>query len=125
MTSMNYPKIWGTGDLREKMIQIGNNRLHPEERQQLLSLVKTRRAAAPKLLHARILLTVDVDAGGRHWAASTTGLLWRLLRLWTPAPLLSLGCVRHGTKRIWMSPCPTSAPLVGSIAHWVALKRPS
>jgi transposase len=43
-------------------------RLHPEEREQLLSLVNTGRAAAAKLLHARILLKADVDAGERHWS---------------------------------------------------------
>jgi transposase len=42
-------------------------RLDPEEREQLLALVNTRRAAAVKLLHARILLKADVDAGGRRW----------------------------------------------------------
>jgi transposase len=41
--------------------------LHPEERAQLLALVNTGRAAAAKLLHARILLKADVSAGGRHW----------------------------------------------------------
>ena len=42
-------------------------RLDPEERAQLLALVNTGRAAAVKLLHARILLKADVDAGGRRW----------------------------------------------------------
>jgi transposase len=42
-------------------------RLDPEEREQLLALVNTGRAAAVKLLHARILLKADVDAGGRRW----------------------------------------------------------
>jgi transposase len=42
-------------------------RLDPEEREQLLALVNTGRAAAVKLLHARILLRADVDAGGRRW----------------------------------------------------------
>jgi len=41
-------------------------RLDPEEREQLLALVNTGRAAAVKLLHARILLKADVDAGGRR-----------------------------------------------------------
>jgi transposase len=42
-------------------------RLDPEERAQLLALVHTGRAAAAKLLHARILLKADALAGGRHW----------------------------------------------------------
>jgi transposase len=42
-------------------------RLDHEEREQLLALVNTGRAAAVKLLHARILLKADVDAGGRRW----------------------------------------------------------
>jgi transposase len=42
-------------------------RLDPEEREQLLALVNTGRAAAVKLLHARILLKADDDAGGRRW----------------------------------------------------------
>ena len=42
-------------------------RLHPEEHAQLLALVNTGRAAAVKLLHARILLKADVGAGSRPW----------------------------------------------------------
>jgi transposase len=42
-------------------------RLHPEERKQLLTLVTTGRAAAAKLLHARILLKADRNVDGRHW----------------------------------------------------------
>jgi transposase len=42
-------------------------RLSPEEREQLLTLVNTGRAAAAKLLHARILLKAAVEAGARHW----------------------------------------------------------
>jgi transposase len=42
-------------------------RLHPEEREQLLALVNTGRAAAVKLLHARILLKADVGAERRRW----------------------------------------------------------
>jgi transposase len=42
-------------------------RLNTEEREQLLALVTTGRSAAVKLLHARILLKADVDAGGRRW----------------------------------------------------------
>lgn len=42
-------------------------RLDPQERDQLLARVNTGRAAAVKLLHARILLKADVDAGGRRW----------------------------------------------------------
>ena len=41
--------------------------LTPAEREQLLALVNTGRAAAAKLLHARILLKADVDASGRRW----------------------------------------------------------
>jgi transposase len=41
-------------------------RLHPEEHAQLLALVNTGRAAAVKLLHARILLKADVGADSRH-----------------------------------------------------------
>ena len=43
-------------------------RLHPEERAQLLALVNTGRAAAVKLLHARILLKADVGAASRPWS---------------------------------------------------------
>lgn len=43
-------------------------RLTTEEREQLLALVNTGRAAARKLLHARILLKADVDASERHWS---------------------------------------------------------
>jgi transposase len=39
-----------------------------EEREQLLAFVSTRRAAAAKLLHARILLKADGCAGGRCWS---------------------------------------------------------
>jgi hypothetical protein len=42
-------------------------RLPPEERERLLTLVNTGRAAAAKLLHARILLKADLSVGGRHW----------------------------------------------------------
>ena len=42
-------------------------RLNTEEREQLLALVTTGRAAAVKLLHARILRKADVEAGGRRW----------------------------------------------------------
>jgi len=42
-------------------------RLDPEEREQLLALVCTGRAAAVKLLHARILLKADVGEGSRRW----------------------------------------------------------
>lgn len=42
-------------------------RLSSEEREQLLTLVSTGRAAAAKLLHARILLKAAVEAGARHW----------------------------------------------------------
>jgi transposase len=43
-------------------------RLDIEEREQLLALVNTGRAAAAKLLHARILLKADVSADGRRWS---------------------------------------------------------
>lgn len=43
-------------------------RLTTEEREQLLALVNTGRAAAMKLLHARILLKADVDASEHHWS---------------------------------------------------------
>lgn len=42
-------------------------RLKPEEHAQLLTLVNTGRAAAVKLLHARILLKADAGAGSRRW----------------------------------------------------------
>jgi transposase len=42
-------------------------RLNLEEHAQLLALVNTGRAAAVKLLHARILLKADVGAGSRRW----------------------------------------------------------
>jgi transposase len=41
--------------------------LHEEERQQLSTLMTTGRAAAAKLLHARILLKADVREGSRGW----------------------------------------------------------
>jgi transposase len=41
--------------------------LNTEERAQLLALVSTGRAAAAKLLHARILLKADIGAGRRRW----------------------------------------------------------
>ena len=41
--------------------------LHEEERQQLSTLMTTGRAAAAKLLHARILLNADVREGSRCW----------------------------------------------------------
>jgi transposase len=43
-------------------------RLNAEEREQLLALVNTGRAAAAKLLHARILLKADVSEDGRRWS---------------------------------------------------------
>jgi transposase len=42
-------------------------RLHLEEHAQLLALVNTGRAAAVKLLHARILLKADVGGNSRPW----------------------------------------------------------
>ena len=42
-------------------------RLNLEAREQLLALVTTGRAAAVKLLQARILLKADVEAGGHRW----------------------------------------------------------
>jgi transposase len=42
-------------------------RLQPEERAQLLALVNTGRAAAAKLLHARILLKADAGDGPCGW----------------------------------------------------------
>ena len=45
-------------------------RLNAEEREQLLALVNTGRAAAAKLLHARILLKADVSEDGRRWSDS-------------------------------------------------------
>jgi hypothetical protein len=41
-------------------------RLHTEERDHGLAFVNTGRAAAAKLLHARILLKADIGAGDRH-----------------------------------------------------------
>lgn len=41
--------------------------LNAEERTQLLALVSTGRAAAAKLLHARILLKADIRVGERRW----------------------------------------------------------
>jgi transposase len=41
--------------------------LNEEERQQLSTLMTTGRAAAAKLLHARILLKADVREGSRCW----------------------------------------------------------
>jgi transposase len=44
-----------------------NVRLTPEEHTQLHTLVHTGRAAAVKLLHARILRKADGGADSRHW----------------------------------------------------------
>jgi hypothetical protein len=41
--------------------------LNTAAREQLLALVRTGRAAAAKLLHARLLLKADVGVGGRRW----------------------------------------------------------
>ena len=41
-------------------------RLHLEERDQLLALVHTGRAAAVKLLHARLLMKADVGSRSRR-----------------------------------------------------------
>jgi hypothetical protein len=42
-------------------------RLRPTAREPLLTLVSTGRAAAAKLLRARILRNADVEAGERRW----------------------------------------------------------
>jgi hypothetical protein len=42
-------------------------RLSPTDREQLLMLVTTGRAAAAKRLRARVLLKADIEAGERHW----------------------------------------------------------
>jgi transposase len=42
--------------------------LNAEERPQLLTLVSTGRAAAAKLLHARILLKAAIGVGERRWS---------------------------------------------------------
>jgi hypothetical protein len=42
-------------------------RLSPTAREPLLTLVSTGRAAAAKLLRARILLKADVEVGERRW----------------------------------------------------------
>ena len=42
-------------------------RLRPEEREQLLALVVTGRAAAAKLLHARIALQADISGEEHRW----------------------------------------------------------
>jgi hypothetical protein len=42
-------------------------RLSPTAREPLLTLVSTGRAAAAKLLRARILRKADVEAGERRW----------------------------------------------------------
>ena len=43
-------------------------RLHPEEREQWLALVNPGRAAAAKLLHARIVLKADISGEERRWS---------------------------------------------------------
>jgi hypothetical protein len=88
-------------------------RLNTEEREQLLTLVTTGRAAAAKLLHARILLTADVAAG----------LTRTLLRPWTPALPPSIGCARPGSKRAWRRHDPANAQQAGSIANWTGSRR--
>ena len=62
-------------------------RLNPEEREQLRALVNAGRAAAVKLLHARILLKTDGDANERHWTDAE--IAERAWRCW------GLGRVRH------------------------------
>jgi hypothetical protein len=42
-------------------------RLSPTDREQLFMLITTGRAAAAKLLRARVLLKADIEAGERHW----------------------------------------------------------
>ena len=70
-------------------------RLRPEEREQLLALVNTGRAAAAKLLHARIALKlISVER-------STVGPMRRLPRPWTPVLLRSIGCAKLGSNRAW------------------------
>jgi Homeodomain-like domain len=51
-------------------------RLNAEEREQLLALVNTGRAAAAKLLHARILLKADVSEDGRRWSDAALAEAW-------------------------------------------------
>ena len=51
-------------------------RLHPEERQQLLALVNTGRAAAAKLLHARLLLKADITGEERRWTDAEIAAAW-------------------------------------------------
>jgi transposase len=68
-------------------------RLNTAAREQLLALVTTGRAAAVKLLHARILLTADVDAGGHRWTAAeiaeafdtSTATVHRVRQAWVEA----------------------------------------
>jgi transposase len=51
-------------------------RLPPEEREQLLALVTTGRAAAVKLLHARLLRKADVGVDSRPWTAAEMADAW-------------------------------------------------
>ena len=51
-------------------------RLHTEEREQLLALVNTGRAAAVQRLQARILLKADAGAGSRRWTAPESADAW-------------------------------------------------
>ena len=94
-------------------------RLNTEEREQLLALVTTGRSAAVKLLHARILLKADVDAGGRRWTDAeiaealdtSAATVHRVRQAWVEAA--------------WRRPCPASVPQGGSIANWTGPRRRS
>ena len=66
-------------------------RLSAEEREQLQALVRKGKAAARRLLKARILLKADVSEGG--------GVTVRSLRLWTPARRCSTACANNCWKR--------------------------
>jgi hypothetical protein len=92
-------------------------RLHPEEREQLLALVNTGRAAAVKLLHARILRKADVGAESCRWtdaavadALDTSASSVRRVR-------------RPLSNRAWKWPWLASARQVGSIANWMGPRR--
>ena len=83
-------------------------RLNTEEREQLLALVTTGRSAAVKLLHARILLKADVDAGGRRWTNAeiaealdtSAATVHRVRQAWVEAGLETALSRKRPTGRI-------------------------
>ena len=88
-------------------------RLNPEAREQLRALVHTGRAAAVKLLHARILLKTDVDASERHWTDAEIA-----------EALDASASTVHRVRQAWVAQ--GMSPLPGdSIANWMGARKPN